>query len=393
MITKCKSIYTDNGLIDGYLKIEGGKIIEILPLSSYSGKIDYDYSNYKIIPGIFDTHNHGTHGFSLMDENVNEEEIKGYLKALASQGVTSVLATSEPRLIKKVVKVSKEYKDGAKIIGIHCEGPYLNRVGEKGINNGHPKIDLEFVKQMVTDGEGMLKLVAIAPEIEGSDKVIEYLTNQGVRCSFAHSDCDYEETLESFRKGISVVTHTANVMSGLHHRQMGGLGACLLNQEVYNEIICDGLHVCNPMLEIMFKLKPIDRFMMISDNVPVANMPSGSYSISGFLDVIVNNEGYCLSDTGRICGSTKSVLYGMKNLCENLKLKLESVITMASLNPCIVYGVNNKGIIKAGFDADYVVIDNNFVVIETIREGNIIYRCDKPSTMNDNFIKLYRKNM
>lgn len=389
MIIKCKSIYTECGCVDGYLKIENGKIVDILS-NTTTDFIDIDYADYKILPGIFDTHNHGTHGFSVMSEEVDEEEIKGYLKGLATQGVTSVLVTCDPKLIAKVVKVSKENYVGAKIAGIHCEGPYLNRVGEKGVSNGHPDIDINFVKKMVEDSEGLLKLVAIAPELPGSDEVIEYLTKHGVRCAFAHSNCNYEETLDAFKKGITVVTHTANVMSGIHHRQMGGLGACLLDQEVYNEVICDGLHVCNPMLEIMFKLKPLEKFMMISDNVPVASIPCGSYAVKGFLDVTVDKDGYCLSDTGRICGSTKSVLFGIMNLCKNLDMKLEEVSKMASLNPSVVYGMKNKGSIKIGLDADYIVIDENFEVIETVVEGNCIYKNDEPNPINQKFIGLYK---
>ena len=108
---------------------------------------------------------------------------------------------------------------------------------------------------MIDTAQGMLKLVAIAPEIPGAKEAIALLTSQGVRCAFAHSNAMYQETLESFQWGITVTTHTANVMAGIHHRRMGGLGACLLNDEVYNELICDGLHVANEMIELMLRVK------------------------------------------------------------------------------------------------------------------------------------------
>ncbi len=114
---------------------------------------------------------------------------------------------------------------------------------------------MEEVKRIYEDCDGYLKLMAIAPEIEGRQQVIDYLREKGVILSYAHSNCNYEEAMEAFERGLSVSTHTANVMSGIHHRNMGGLGACLLNEKVFCEVICDGLHIAPPMLEIMFRVK------------------------------------------------------------------------------------------------------------------------------------------
>lgn len=372
MIIRSKNIYTEDGIVDGYLVVEGGKIKEIL--GSDAAVTEYeDYSEYRIIPGIFDTHNHGVMGYSLMD-SASEKDVKGYLKGLASQGVTSIFPTASTEAIKVVAKVAKEENDGAKILGIHSEGPYLNRVGEKGINTGYPEVDMDFVKKMVEDGDGLLRLVALAPEIEGTDKVIDYLTSNGIRVAYAHSDCNYQEALDSFKKGITVGTHTANVMSGIHHRNMGGLGACLLDEDLWCEVICDGLHVSTEMLEIMFKVKPYHKFMMISDNAPMAGAPVGRYNLNGWMEVNVDQQGFCLSDTGRLCGSTKPVLYGIGVLVNKLHIPLETVVQMASLNPAIVYGFEQeKGSIKKGKDADFVVIDEQYNAMCTFSEGKKIY--------------------
>jgi len=396
MIIRSKRIYADKGVVDGYLIVEKGKITNICDKSA-NLHADLDVSDKMIIPGIFDTHNHGTMGYGLMNKGEKtKREIKGYLKGLASQGVTNVFPTAISDIFKDIVAVSKEENDGATILGIHSEGPYLNRTGEKSFETGYPDADMEFVKQMVKDGGGMLKLVALAPEIPGIDEAIKYFTDNGIRVSYAHSDCNYGEARNAFKKGLTIATHASNVMSGIHHRNMGGLGACLLDEDIYCEVICDGLHVAPEMLELMFKVKPYDKWMMISDNAPVAGATTGRYGYGwldaqmekesfeisqagrlynfGWLEVNVDEQGFCLSDSGRLCGSTKPVLYGMSVLHNELKIPMETIVKMASLNPCIVYGFDKeKGSITVGKDADFVVISDDYKALYTYCNGRKVY--------------------
>lgn len=373
MIIKCKRIVTEDGIVDGYIEVEGKKIKRITRYEI--GPVDIDASNDRIIPGIFDTHNHGTMGYAMMSVASDDEaNVRGYLKGLASQGVTAILPTAEVELFPVIAKVSKEENDGAKIIGIHSEGPYLNRVGEEAIDTGHPDISIDYLQKMIDAADGTLKLVGLAPELENADEAIKFLTDCGVRVAFTHSNCNYEEAITAFRKGITVTTHTANVMSGIHHRRMGGLGACLLDPYVNNEIICDLLHVSKEMLQIMFKCKPYDKFLMISDNVPMAGAPIGRYMLDKDLAVNIDEKGYCLTDTGRLCGSTKPVLFGIRNLVEELNIPLETVSQMASLNPSRVYGVGDcKGSLRVGKDADFVIISDDYQVLKTFSEGRKVY--------------------
>ncbi len=390
MFVRSHRIVTDQGIVDGILNLDGGRIVDILP-STARVAITVDAGNHRILPGIIDTHNHGTMGYGLMVEQADPEAVvRGYLKGLASQGVTACLPTADFALYEAIVKVAQTPVDGAKPIGIHSEGPYLNRVGEKGIDTGHPDIDLEHVQAMIDTAQGMLKLVAIAPEIPGAKEAIELLTSQGVRCAFAHSNALYQETLESFQWGITVTTHTANVMAGIHHRRMGGLGACLLNDEVYNELICDGLHVANEMIELMLRVKknPFDKFMMVSDNVPMAGAPIGRYHLSGMFDVNIDEKGYCLSDTGRLCGSTLPVIRGIRNLAENLHLPLTEIVKMSSRNPAQVYGAPQKGRLAACMDADFIIIDEDYQVLKTFSEGRCVYDAEKDIDLfNPDFLK------
>lgn len=375
MIIRSKRIICENEIVNGYLIVENGKIMGIEPYST-NLKVDLDYSEYRIIPGIFDTHNHGFMGYSLFSDNKEDEKeyiVKGYLRALASAGVTSVFPTCSIDMMETIAKCANENPIGARILGIHSEGPDLNRVGENGIYEGMPTIDLSVYEEMIRLSGGYLKLVGIAPEIEGSEKVIAYLMENGVKVAFAHSNCDYHEAMKAFDKGICVSTHTANVMSGIHHRHMGGLGACLLRDDVQCEIICDFLHISQEMIELMFRVKDYSKWMMISDNVAIAQAPVGRYEGFDGLACTVTEEGFCLSDTGRLMGSTQPVLYGMKNLVEKLKISIVDVCKMSASNPCSFYGVSNKGSLTVGKDADFVVIDDDYRTLVTYREGLKIY--------------------
>ena len=382
MFVHSTRIVTLDGIKDAVMKIEGGKIIEFLNPSEVE-KVDLELGNRTVLPGIIDTHNHGTMGYGLGGpcEDI-EKEVRGYLKGLASQGVTSCLPTASVDFFSTIAKVMKTEVDGAMPIGIHSEGPYLSRVGEKGINTGYPDIDMAFVKKMVDDADGQLKLVAIAPEIPGAKEAIEYFTSHGVRCAYAHSDMNYHEALDAFKWGITVTTHTANVMSGIHHRRMGGLGACLLSDDVYNELICDGLHVSNEMIELMLRVKNdyLNKVMMVSDSATAAGAPVGTYRMFGY-DVHIDERGFCLTDTGRLMGSTVPVIRGIYNLHKNLNMELKDIVRMSSYNPAKVYNAESKGSLEVGKDADFVVVDDDFCVLETYREGKCIYHHEKDTDL------------
>ncbi len=393
MLIKCDKIYSESGVQDGYLEVEEGRIVHFLPANDTMNSF-LDYTGYRIIPGIIDTHIHGTRGYGLLDSDDSdpEDEVRGFLKGCAADGITGVFPTAAPNMCKAVAKIAKEKPVGARILGIHSEGPYLNRVGENGIQTDPPTVDMEEVKRIYEDCAGFLKLMAIAPEIERSQQVIDYLRDKGVVLSFAHSNCNYEEALEAFKHGISVSTHTANVMSGIHHRNMGGLGACLLDREIFCEVICDGMHVSPAMLEIMFRVKDLDYWMMISDSSQMAGAPTGTYKFMKDFEVTLDRQGFCKSDTGRLMGSTKSVLYGISVLTNQLNLPLEKVLRMASLNAAQFYGFGKqKGSIAIGKDADFVVINDAFDVIASYVEGQKVFdqKTDK-KIFKDTFINKYK---
>jgi len=370
---KSNRIVCPNGVVSGYLIVENNKIIDVVEETNIKNIVDY--GNHCILAGIFDTHNHGAFGYSLMGtENDKYNEIKGYLNGITSQGVTSVFPTAHVDYFGALAECASSIKSTAQILGIHSEGPWLNRVGEKGIRTGWPEVSLDYAKKMVDEAKGYLKLVALAPEIPGIEPIYQYFISNGITVAMAHSDQNYEEAMASYNKGISVATHTGNVMTGLHHRDIGGLGASLLHPNVDCEIICDGKHVSLEMLQIYFKIKDYSKFMMISDNTPLAGSPVGEYSMFENMKVTITEDGFCLSDTGRLMGSTIPVIKGMRNLVKHLNIPIETVSQMASLNPAKKYGFSDtKGSLEKGKDADFIVVDDDFNALNTYVCGECIF--------------------
>ena len=376
---KSSRIYTLDGVVDGLIGVEGGKIACII-----SGNCDVDYVDYgdkRLIPGIIDTHNHGACGYQFSSFK-NDEELEQELIGEASFGVTGIFPTiNKVEMIPPLVEGSKKGLSGAKILGIHSEGPWGTRVGEKGDpkNTYYMDVDLDYAKAMYEKGEGLLKLVAIAPEKEKALDAIRYFTSVGVTTSAYHTNATYEECNKGIEAGISVATHLGNVMTGLHHRDIGTFGACLLSDQVTCELICDGLHVSLPMVKLVMKAKDHDKIMMVSDNGDYLGAPAGHYK--GTADnanndrrtIYVTEQGFVLSETGRLSGSSKPVLFGIRNLVEKLGMPLEEVILMSAYNQARKYDLEGRGSIKVGNYADFVVISDEYEAINTFVEGREVW--------------------
>mgnify|MGYP003818592251 CR=1 FL=1 len=372
-------IYFADGIRDGYLAISQGRIAGFLTKDAPVDRFT-DYGDLRIIPGIFDTHDHGTYGYGdsdlakTHDDGLIKDDIRHYLHALTYEGVTNIFPT-ETDTLRWVAQSAKEgYDDGAFIQGIHSEGPYLNRVGEGGRPEAHPEVDMDYVRQMWDDSQGLLRLVAMAPEIPGTYQAAEFLRSKGVKIAFAHSDCKAADARKAVDAGWRVSTHTSNVMVGIHHRDIGGLGVMLMDPRVQCEVICDGLHVCMDFIEMMFRIKDHSKFMMISDSVSLAGIAPGRYEIGWVTPLNVSPEGFVRDDDGRLLGSSKSVLYGIGNLVEKLHIPLQEVIRLSSLNAARYYGVDDvTGSIADGKYADLAVISDDYKAQATYVHGRKVF--------------------
>lgn len=365
-------IYLKDQIFNGSLGIEDGKIIEII-----NGKHPnaIDYQNHRIIPGIIDTHNHGSYGWSMMEETT-KYDVQQFLKAVASQGVTTVFPTTFPEVhqtgVNGILEASEDEIVGAQIGGIHFEGPYLHRVGEKGVPVPKIDIDLDVVREIIDACKGKLKVIGHAPELENSKAMIDLLLENNIKAAITHTNATSEIAKRAINDGITVATHTGNVMTGIHHRDVGTLGTVLLDDRVMCEAICDGMHLSLDMVQIILKMKGYDKVMMISDCTELSGLKPGKYG-----DIIVSEDGFVKTEAGRLVGSSQPVMKGIYNLVEKLNIPLEDVLKMSSYNQAKFYELKNKGYLDIDMDADLVIIDDDYTVIETYVLGNSVYQKGK----------------
>ncbi|WP_190317069.1 N-acetylglucosamine-6-phosphate deacetylase [Thermoanaerobacterium thermosaccharolyticum] len=369
---RSERIYFENGIKSGILEIEDGKFKSfIIDKKEVKGEI-IDYGKNRIIPGIIDVHNHGFFGWSLT-EGATKDVIKGYLKALPYCGVTGVFPTAVDNVFGVIADVMDEDYDGARILGIHSEGPFFNRSGENGKESIFPKPTIEAAEKIWDESKGKLRYMSFAPEVEGAYEVAQFLREKGVIVAAAHTNATAKQMFDAIKHGFIVATHTGNAMRGIHHREIGALGAVLLDPDIYNELISDFIHISPDMIRIMFRLKDYNKFLLISDSSPLAGAKPGVYKLFGKM-ITVEENGLVHDEYGRIFGSSKCVLYGIGNLVEKLNIPLEKVIVMASLIPAKIFGIENrKGSIKEGKDADFVVVDDSYNSIATYVEGKLVY--------------------
>lgn len=377
-------IYTPEGPFNGYLGVADGKVKHLTAYPQKPAEI-IDFGDLRIIPGIIDTHNHGAVGYRFQGCR-DLEEVGQALIGEASYGVTGIFPTvNKVEHLPLMAQAAESELPGAKVLGIHSEGPFGTRVGEKGDpkHTYYMDVDLDYCHKMVDAGSGWLKLVAIAPEKPLALDAIHYFTSQNVVCAAYHTNANYQEANAGIDAGISVATHLGNVMTGLHHRDVGTFGACLLRDEVTCEQICDGLHVSLPMIRIVMKVKDHNKIMMVSDNGPYLGAPQGTYRGSSEnanndrATITVTPDGYVLSATGRLSGSSKPVLYGIRNLVEELGMDLTDVVRMAALVPARKYQLVDRGSLEAGNFADFVVINEDYQALHTFVEGREVWNAEK----------------
>lgn len=371
-------IVTEEGKIKGNLIIEDGKIAS-LGNDSAQGLMELP-ENYTVIPGFIDEHIHGAMGSDAMDGTF--KDLSTIAKALASEGTTGFLATTmtqSPENICHALNAVKEYREqnpeeGAEILGVHLEGPFIAKehVGAQPIEYVQKPLVETFKVYEEASGNN-IKIVTLAPEVEGAEDLIKYLVSKHIVASVGHTGATYEDVKRAIAAGASNATHTYNAMKGVHHREVGTVGATFLFDELNAEIICDGIHVSAPAIKLLYKNKPHNKFTLITDAMRAKHMPDGMYELGGQPVIVKNNEARL--ENGTLAGSVLKMNLAVKNVMKFLNLPLEEVVKYASINPARNLHIDNEvGSIKVGKRANLVVVDENLNVIMTIRDGKVIYQ-------------------
>lgn len=375
MLIQSKKIWIADQFIAAIIATENGKITDILPYGSKP--VDVDYGDKRIVPGFLDIHCHGAFEFDTND--ANEEGLRNWTKNIVSEGVTGFLATtitqSEEVLTKAVANVAKVMEDGyegAEILGIHFEGPYLDMVYKGAQPEQYiVKPTVEQFERYQAAAKGHIVYLTMATETDEDFALTRYLTEHGVVVSIGHSAATYEQAVMAYAHGARSMTHVYNGMTPFNHRANGLVGAAYRIRTMYGEIICDGNHSTPAALNNYFMSKGPDYCIMISDALMAKGTPIGSKFIFGGNEIVIYPDGSAhLTSTGGLAGSTLRINQGLRILVEEAMVPFNYAINSCTINPARCIGVDDrKGAIGVGKDADLVVLDNDYSVIQTYCMG------------------------
>ncbi|MEG2798786.1 MAG: N-acetylglucosamine-6-phosphate deacetylase [Erysipelotrichaceae bacterium] len=381
ILVKSHRIYTERGCINGAFEVLDDKIIRIYQKENipkhFDGEVK-DFGNHRIIPGIIEMHVHGYKGWSAMSTNV--DEINHLARALTTSGVTSFLPTNHylDTVIENCKAIALAYEGkryGARNLGVHMEGPFISTkvLGSVDILETHAP-DIELFKTFYEASNHHFMTLTLAPEIPGNLELIDYLVAHHINPCIGHSNATYKECEEAIDRGAIITQKTGNCMRGIHQREVGVVGAAMLDQRIYNEINSDLAHCSKEFLEILYKMKGYNKLCIVADNGIMSGMKCGRYELPEKGLYEVDTSGLLHISNGTIDGSALSILDGIKNWVEVIKIPMEEAVVMASLNPAKLCHVeDHKGSIKEFKDCDFVVIDDDYHVIETVVEGTCEY--------------------
>lgn len=369
-------IIVGHEILDGYSIVYDKKIIEItkkLP----KGIEEIDAKGLLISPGFINIHVHGAMGADVMD--ASEEAIETISKSLMTSGVTSYLATTmtmSKEAIMNAMDNVKKYMSintsGAKVLGVHVEGPFIN-ASYKGAQNENDIIGPEAA--LIEPFADIIKLITVAPEIKGMMAFVNHIKDKypHIKFSIGHSAASYEEAINAYDHGIDSTTHLFNAMTGLHHRKPGIVGA-VLKKKPYFELIADKIHCHSALFDIVGDTVGLEKMILVTDAMCACQMPQGEYALGG--QKVIVDEYSARLENGALAGSILKMEDAIQNVKTNTNYSVNDVIKMATENPSTMLGLESLGRIEVGYCADFAIFDQDMKVKMTIIDGQMRYRKD-----------------
>ncbi|WP_028043765.1 N-acetylglucosamine-6-phosphate deacetylase [Candidatus Stoquefichus massiliensis] len=360
-------------IVEKNVFIDGDKIIEI----SYRQPTDEDVIDAKglyVSPGFIDVHTHGRGGSDTMYPTF--EDLNTISIAALKTGVTSFLPTTMTMPVDDIAKaveniaINKEKVTGAQILGTHLEGPFFNKK-YKGAQPEEcmilPTVEnyLSFVKKH----QNVVRKISIAPELEHSIELITYLKDKNTAVSLGHTNATYEEAQTAIDAGATSGTHTFNAMTPLTHRAPGVVGAVMINDTVYAELILDGIHVNFAAAKALLRTKGKDKLVLITDSIEAAGLPDGTYKLGN--QPVYVKDGEARLANGALAGSIANMNDCVRNAYQHLGLTLNEAVNLASYNAARSLNEEFIGEIKEGNYADIVFFDEDICIQQAMIKGQM----------------------
>jgi len=375
------NVYTEIYIIrDCYVLIKEGVITDITQTPTDNIPI-VELGNLNLMPGFLDLHIHGREGADVMD--ATPEAIETISTSLAKHGVVGFLATTVTstwdNTLAAFENIGNCYQDqpsGAQVLGAYNEGLFFTE-DHKGAHDEQYFLPLskDNIDAIVNATQGALKVVALAPELPGSEEIIRYLSANNIKPMLGHTNANFQQTCDALHAGACGGVHVFNGMKGIHHRDPGCAGAVLLDKEAYVEVIADGVHLHSGILEMIYRMKGPKKMGLISDCIVAGGMKDGTYKL-GMLDVEVS-KGVARTKSGSLAGSTLTLEKAVANLVNLADIPKLEAVHMASLVPAEFLGVSDSlGSIAINKRACFAIVDDKFNVQATIIDGEFVFKSE-----------------
>ena len=368
-------ILTPEGALEGHeLVVAEGRIQALQVPGGDDGEM-LDAQGLWVAPGLMDVHVHGALGCDVMDATATA--LATVARFLAQHGVTSWLPTTMSASREEIdaavanLAACPQPQDGAQHLGLHVEGPYLHRRfrGAQAAEALRPPDPEEYETWLQS---GFVRLITLAPELPGADRLMAAGRRVGVEFAIGHSGADYESVLRAADRGLRQATHTFNGMAGLHHRQPGTLGAVLDDGRIFAQLIGDGLHVHPAVVRLLLRAKGRDRVILISDAMRATGLGDGDFELGG--QAVTVRHGEARTADGAFAGSTVTLDEVLRRVMRYADLTLPQALPMASTVPAAAMGLTGrKGTLQVGADADIILLDDDARVQLTLVGGRVVH--------------------
>ncbi|MCM3226523.1 N-acetylglucosamine-6-phosphate deacetylase [Terribacillus saccharophilus] len=371
-------------LVTGYIGMRNGEIVEIgegEPSQQYGKEVDglLQYA----LPGFIDGHIHGAAGADAMD--ATQESLHKMAAWLPNEGTTTFLATTitqEEEAIETAleqVRLFIHQAGEAELIGVHLEGPFVNPVKAGAQPLAHIRQpDTELFQKWQKLSGNKIKVVTLAPECDEDYQLTQLLASEQIVASAGHTDSSFEQIRDAAEQGITQLTHLCNQMNGIHHRDVGAVGAAFLLPDLMSELIADGIHVAPEMLRLIYKNVGPDRLILITDSLRGKGLEDGTYDLGG--QAVTVKDGKALLPDGTLAGSMLQMKDAVRNMATFADVSVADIAKMTAENPAKQYGIyDRKGSLAIGKDADIVLLDDQLTLQATYCRGNLAYQKEEES--------------